>query len=207
MISLHQHRDWLGTAGLFLCMFAVLWIVAWLMNQQGRIDGSTAREPAQRSIPEDPVQSVADIVIEGFRFVHTLPTPVAWPLWELTSKQAVVYEARGEVVLIEIEASFTPERGDPLATLTGEKGRIDLNRMDFEITGGVEPVTVWLRQEYMLQTNSLHWDDEAQIMETDDPVDIQGEGIHIVGTGLRWSIESRTITILHDVQTMAGAGI
>jgi LPS export ABC transporter protein LptC len=191
------------TVGLMMAMCLMVWGAGQMLNRQ-----STARPsglPSGGSMPGQTAHEEADVVIDGFTFIHAPSAPEAWPVWELTAETATLFEERREALLRTIQATFSPNRGEVAAVLTGETGRFDLDRMDFEVTGSMVPLSLNVRQGYQLRTSQLHWKNADGLLETDRPVEVEGRGLHVKGTGLRWSPATQRAEVLHDVQTVVGS--
>jgi len=164
-------------------------------------DGAGARQE-QPKAPS--AVAIPDVVITGFQFLHALPKPEATPLWELKADSASMFEQRQEATLQMIHAVFQPDavRGTSGGELDGEEGRFDLSRSNFDVVGATQPVTVRFARQYTLTTSQLQWNNAAESLTTDQPVEIIGEGLVVTGTGFEWLQSSGAMSVRRDIHTM-----
>lgn len=198
-----QGRDWLQTLGLCVAVMATVFLLDAVLDRRDRAmtrDAETVGQEATRAM-SSPL--IPDVVITGFQFVHVLPTQDTRPLWKLTARTATLFEQRQEATMQAIQAVFRPNKaGDGSGgELDGDEGHLDLGRLDFDVTGAVQPVTLRLGQQYTLATSRLHWDNAEARMSTDQPVRIVGEGLIMTGVGFQWVQTSGTVSLLRNVQT------
>jgi LPS export ABC transporter protein LptC len=195
---------WDGLQTFGLCAVLIAGLVAmdaglerWLVVEEAPQPGTTAREEHRGQ----PVEEIPDVVITGFQFLNVLPRPEARPVWHLTASTALLFETRQEAALQKIAAAFEPEQESARMVLTSEQGRIDLKRMNFEVRGRREPVTMQLAGRYQLTTTMLAWNNAAERLTSDQPVTITGEGLTVRGVGFEWSQTAGMVSIQHDVNT------
>lgn len=195
-----RRHEWVGLA--VWCLVMVLLIEgmdAWLSRRT--VLGSNGRQ-ADAAAPGHTLVDEPDVVITGFQFLHTPPRPVSQPVWILAAGMAELFERQRVVVLRDIHATFRPERGSGDVVLTGERGRLDLQQMNFEVIGESRPLSLQLADQYRLTTTRLVWDNSAGLLTTDRSIRLTGRELTLTGTGLRWSMADGTLAILQDVETV-----
>jgi LPS export ABC transporter protein LptC len=197
-----RRHEWVETVGLVVIAAAMVWSVDTSLGRRniavsGQIEpGGTG--PVQHPRPaQEP-----DVVITAFHFLHIPTDPTPRSVWELTASSAELSESHHVAVLNEIVATLTPQQDGAVVTLTGERGQLDLQRMDFEVVGGSRPLSVRFDGRYQLTTSRLLWEDRAGLLTTDQPIELTGGELTITGVGLRWSSADGTASILQRVQMM-----
>jgi len=203
MLERRRH-DALRTLGLCAAvMGAVLFLDHALERRDWAATSDTSSIGQTEAERERAAAALPDVVITGFQYLHELPKPAVTPLWELTSTTASLFERRQEVTMQAIHATFTPGQagGASQIELDGAKGRLDLGRLNFDVTGADRPVAVRLGGRYTLTTARLEWDNASARMTTDQPVEIIGEGLIVTGVGFQWLQSDGTFSVLRDIHT------
>jgi len=137
----------------------------------------------------------ADIVLSQISFVQTRNNLKDW---ELTAEEAQFYEEGQTASLKNISVVMESDQGAPL-TLTGDRGQMDAGGKTFSMQGGREPVTVRLNNGYTIKTNSLSWVAESRVIQTEDPVEISGQGVAISGEGMRMFLDRSEVRLMRNV--------
>jgi LPS export ABC transporter protein LptC len=204
MIQGPQRRDGLQTLGLCAVVMAAVFLLDAVLEQRDLAASRDVETAGQGAARTGPSPSMPDVVITGFQFLHALPKPGAKPLWQLMARTAALFEQRQEATMQAIHAVFQPNGagGASGGELDGEEGRLDLGRLNFDVTGTERPVTVRLAKRYTLTTSRLHWDNASARMTTDQPVEIIGEGLTVTGVGFQWVQADGTILLLRNVRTV-----
>jgi LPS export ABC transporter protein LptC len=195
-----RRHEWLETIGLVACAAVLVWSLdAWLGRQSAAMPAmvSGASDGSQHPLPV-PVEP--DVAIRGFHFLHLPTDPRVRRVWELTASSAELSESRHVAVLNEIEATLTPQPDGAVVKLMGERGDLDLQRMDFEVSGASRPLSLQFDGQYRLTTSRLLWQDHAGLLTTDQPIELTGGEFTVTGTGLRWSAADNTVSIPHRVR-------
>jgi hypothetical protein len=202
MMQGYQRQDGLQTLVLCVAVMVAVFLLDDMLDEHDLAVTRNAESTGQEATRTVSSPLIPDVVITGFQFLHTLPTPVAKPLWELTARTAVLFEQRQEARMQEIQAEFQPNAagGTSGGELDGEDGHLDLGRLDFDVTGVNRPVTLRLGNRYTLTTSRLHWDNAAARITTDQPTQIVGEGLTMTGSGFQWMQAGGTMSLLHNVQ-------
>ncbi len=204
------HRwDGLQTLGLCAVVLMGLLVMDHVLEQLGEEGGKegrlTARPSADTRQPGDRARAssmMPDVEMTGFQFLHVLPKPEAKPLWVLTASTASLFEQRQEADLQMIRAAFQPEQESSRVVLSSDRGRFDLKRLNFEVSGLAEPVTMQLAGQYRLTTSRLTWNNGTATLTSDQPVTISGQGLTVSGVGFDWVQPAGTVSIRHDVTTV-----
>jgi len=197
-------RDGLRTLGVCAVVSAAVLLLDYALDQRDLAASREAATAGREAAGASSSSLLPDVVITGFQFLHALPKPEAKPLWQLTARTAAMFEQRQEATLQTIHAVFEPSEagGASGGDLDGEEGRLDLGRLNFDVSGADHPVTVRLATRYTLTTSRLQWDNASARMTTDQPVEIVGEGLTVTGVGFQWLQSDGAISVLRDIHTM-----
>lgn len=202
MVSLVRSSDsaWVATVGFFIFWAATVFLAGqWLDWLPARSSEVSVGPPLER------VEASPTVTITGFQFLHVPAASESWPVWVLYSDGAEIYEQRHEALMSNLSVNFSPEQGVTAAVLRGRQGRLNLDSMDFTVDGVTRPLTIDWQGQYHLETATLTWKNSEQVMETSAAVSIEGEGLHVTGTGLRWSLPEGTVSVLENVTATVGA--
>jgi lipopolysaccharide export system protein LptC len=196
----HRHEG-METLGVLIGVAVIVWATgAWLTRvEPARRPAELTQAPAPAARP---AVEPADVAITGVQLLHTPMDPAAQPMWELSADSAQLFEGRREMVLAGLRSTLTTAHQATVVTLTGERGRLDLGLMNFDVMGEVSPLTMELNGRYRLTTSRLSWDNASGLLTTDQPIRLVGEGLTLTGTGLRWSSIDGTASVLRDVETV-----
>jgi len=201
-----RRHEWLETAGLVVIAAALVWSVDASLGRRHVAGSDTIAPdgtgPVHHPGPAPEPSMEPDVVITAFHFLHIPTDPAPRSAWELTASSAELSESHHLAVLHDIAATLTPQQDGAVVTLTGERGQLDLQRMDFEVVGGSRPLSVRFDDRYQLTTSRLLWDDRAGLLTTDQPIELTGGELTITGVGLRWASADGTASILQRVQMM-----
>lgn len=198
-----QRRDGLHVLGLCAGVMASVLLLDYVLDQRDLAASRDVAPIGQETTGALTSTSIPDVVITGFQFLRAVPKTDAAPLWQLTAKKAMIFEQKQEATMLAIQAVFQPtEAGASGGELNGGEGRLDLGRMDFNVTGGDRPVTVRLAKRYTLTTSRLQWDNESARLTTDEPVTITGEGLTVTALGFQWLQADGTISLVRNVHTV-----
>jgi LPS export ABC transporter protein LptC len=136
----------------------------------------------------------ADMRLEKVRFVedkHGRKT------WELEAKSVQQFQNQNTMVLEDIKVTFYAKEGRTFF-LTGKKGTVYQDSKNVDLLGDV---VLTSSDGYELKTHSVAYRHSDKIVSTSDPVEIEGEQIHLTGKGMWVNIEDKTFKILNQVKT------
>ena len=136
----------------------------------------------------------ADMKLEKVRLVedkHGQKT------WELEAKSARQYEEQNIMVLEDVKVTFFAKEGR-IFYLTSKEGKIYQDSKNVDLIGDV---VLTSNDGYQLKTRSASYHHSEQIVSTPDPVEIDGEQIHMTGKGMLVNVEAKTVRILSQVKT------
>lgn len=118
--------------------------------------------------------------------------------WELKARIAQCFDKENETLLEDLRVTLhNPDGG--VVTLEGDRGRIDDKTRNMEVHGGV---VVTSSDGVRLTTRSLRYDHHRREISTEDPVEIEGEGVKILGEGLLMDLTQEKISVLGGVETL-----
>jgi LPS export ABC transporter protein LptC len=136
----------------------------------------------------------ADMRLEKIRFVEDKHGQKTWEL-EATSVQQ--YQDQNIMVLEDVKVTFYAKEGRTFF-LTGKQGKVHQDSKNVDLVGDV---VLTSNDGYELKTHSIAYRHLDKIVSTSDPVEIQGEQIHVTGKGMTVNIENKTFKILSEVKT------
>jgi lipopolysaccharide transport protein LptA/LPS export ABC transporter protein LptC len=115
--------------------------------------------------------------------------------WEIRAKTARKYIDKPVIEMEGIEGAYRP-RPDVTVLFKGKKGEIDT----VEEKGTVENVEVFYQGQYTLRSPSMHFDFKKSLAWTSSPVDLKGQRLSLIGTGLIADTKEQTVKVQNDVQ-------
>ena len=118
--------------------------------------------------------------------------------WELKARIAQCFNKGNETLLEDLRVTLhNPDGG--VVTLEGDRGRVDDKTRNMEVHGGV---VVTSSDGVCLTTRSLRYDHDRREISTEDPVEIDGKGVKILGEGLVMDLTQEKISVLGGVETL-----
>ncbi len=153
----------------------------------------------ERSVPEASVQGPADARLEKIRFVEDQGGRKTWELEATTVEQ---YQDQNVMVLENATVTFFMKDGRSFV-LSGKQGKVYQDSKNMELTGDV---VLTSNDGYRLKTHSIFYDDSKKKVTTSDPVEIEGEQLHLTGRGMLVDMEAKTFRILSGVRTRLRGG-
>jgi LPS export ABC transporter protein LptC len=138
----------------------------------------------------------ADIQIRDFAFIETQE---GQNQWEIKAQKAEIFEKQKEAVLNKLEVRYSSPEGFGM-TFYGEQGRLNTEKQDFQVFSEGQAIEVAFNNGYKLSTQSIRWTNQERRILTEDPIEIQGPGLKILGKGLEASLESQELKVLSNVR-------
>jgi len=132
-------------------------------------------EPAP---PDKPPQKKAELSINNF---HHTATQGGKTQWRLTARSAEFLSNKNHVRLTAVSVVFFLHSSASEASLTADKGLLDLKTNNIRVSGHV---TVENRR-YLLTTESLKYDHDSHIISTQSGVNIVGPAIELTADTLK----------------------
>jgi LPS export ABC transporter protein LptC len=117
--------------------------------------------------------------------------------WELEANSVNQYEAQNIMVLEDVKATFYTKEGRILY-LTSKQGKLYQDSKNVDLIGDV---VLTSNDGYQLKTQSAFYRHAENIVSTPDPVEIEGEQVHLTGKGMLVNVEAKTVRILSQVKT------
>ncbi len=133
---------------------------------------------------------------EGFTFTQSHDGRVEW---EVQAEHARLFEHDHRAVLERVRITLYGKT-DWALRLEGEKGTIDTQTYDFELSNGGQPLTVEFEGGYTVYTRTLGWTEARREVYTTDVVTIVGNGIEVRGRGLNARVDANEFQVQHDVR-------
>jgi LPS export ABC transporter protein LptC len=117
--------------------------------------------------------------------VHQTSTKNGIPQWTLDAKSARYFEDKKETVLEAPEVIFYT-KDNKKVYLNADQGILDMNTNDIQAKGNV---TV-KNDDYMMKTQSLHYNNNMRIIFTNVPVKISGESLILTADSMSVNLDT-----------------
>ena len=151
---------------------------------------------ASEAMEKVPEASAGDAT-QVLRTVHLAEDKHGQKTWELEAKSVRQYEGQNIMILEDVKVTFYAKEGR-VFYLTSREGKIYQDSKNVDLTGDV---VLTSNDGYQLKTRSASYHHSEQIVSTPDPVEIDGEQIHMTGIGMLVNVEAKTFRILSQVKT------
>ena len=159
----------------------------WVNLEEGKV------VEKKEEVPKVSTES-ADMSLEKIRLVedkHGQKT------WELEARAAQQNNDENILLLEDLKVTYYAKGGRSFI-LSGKKGRVNQGSRDMELIGDVRLTS---SDGYTLKTNSLKYNHGERKVTTADPVEIEGDQMHLVGRGMQVDMEAQTLRVLNRVNT------
>ena len=117
--------------------------------------------------------------------------------WELEAQSAQKYQDQNLMVLQDVKLTFYAKEGRTFF-LTGKQGKVYQDSKNVDLEGDV---VLSSSDGYQLKTHSLSYRHLEKMVSTSDPVEIEGEQLHVTGKGMLVNVETKSFKILSQVKT------
>ena len=122
--------------------------------------------------------------------------------WELEAKAIYQYQDQNMIMLEEVRVTYYSKDGRTFI-ISGERGKVYQDTKNMELAGNV---LLTSGDGYQLKTHSVAYQHSEKRVTTSDPVEIEGEQMHLVGRGMLVDMEAKTFKILSQVKTQWKGG-
>jgi len=131
------------------------------------------QQDAQQTCPADAEMKLTDMEFtemqEGKRF------------WTLCASEAKYFQDQRKTLLQAVRLTLYLEKTGEEIHLESREGVLHTETKDIDLSGNIH---VTLPREYVLTTETAHYNHSSRIVESDDPVHISGPGLELDGN--RW---------------------
>lgn len=141
----------------------------------------------------------ADVRLEKIRLVedkHGQKT------WELEARAIQQYQDQNVMVLEDVKVTLYTKEGKSFI-LSGNQAKVYQDSKNMELVGDV---VLTSSDGYRLRTHSVSYRHSEKKVVTPDPVEIEGDQIHLVGRGMLVDLEAKTFKILSQAKTQWKGG-
>jgi LPS export ABC transporter protein LptC len=152
-----------------------------------------ARRGEEESPP--PIEAEADVTA---RNIHLVGDSSGVKGWELDAREARHFLGGKTTMLEGIEAAFYIENGGVIR-LKGDHGEIHHGTRDIELQGNIVILT---SDGYRLMTDGLQYVDKARQITSSQRVDIEGQGLQVMGKGMSIDLATGRLTMGGRVETV-----
>lgn len=122
--------------------------------------------------------------------------------WELEAKAIYQYQGQNILLLEDVKVIYYAKDGRSF-TLSGDKGKVHQDSKDMELVGNVILTST---DGYRLKTQSMTYQHLSKQVRTPDPVEFEGEQIHLTGKGMLVDMEAKTFKVLSQAKTQWKGG-
>ncbi len=134
--------------------------------------------------------------------IHFVEEKHGQKIWELEAKTLSHYQEENVLLLEDVKVVYYSKEGR-IYTLTGHQGKIHQVTKDMELAGNV---TFTSAEGYRLTTHSVSYQHSKKQVQTSDPIQLEGEQIHLTGIGMLIDLDSKTFKVLGQVKTQWKGG-
>jgi LPS export ABC transporter protein LptC len=117
--------------------------------------------------------------------------------WALRAAEAQYFSDKQETILNQVNATFYLKDGREVR-LQGDQGVFYNHTKNIEVRGNIRLSSA---EGYSLKTDLLVYNRAQQLIYTDAPVRIEGEGLTLTGLGMKFEIDKRSLSILENIET------
>jgi len=156
-----------------------------------------SHSPSEKEGPvtlESVIPKKSDVRLNRIRHVATRDGVKEWVL---DAESAQYEQAGSKTVFKDICATFFLE-GDRAVTLSSREGVLSTDTKDMEISGDV----VVQSGVYQLNTNTIRYDHNTQVLSTEAPIVIKGKGLEITGDGMTFDLQTEHVVVQGKVQAV-----
>lgn len=143
--------------------------------------------------PDSPEQTTADLSISQF---HHTAKKEGRTEWILDAETAQYFKNNSQVRLKKLNLKYFPQSEQPETHLTADKGRLHLDSNDMDISGHV----VVENRKWRMETETLHYTHESNIISTDVPVQINGESLRLRADAMTLNIQTGKLVCRGNVE-------
>jgi lipopolysaccharide export system protein LptA len=118
-------------------------------------------------------------------------------LWEINAEEARFYKEEDRSEFDNIDVVFFYQDTYEL-TLSGDRGVLDNESRNIDLSDNVT-ITAW--EDYVLKTDTLHFNSVENEISTDNPIVLTGTDLSFTGTGLSFDLEKEELFVHKDVVT------
>ncbi len=134
--------------------------------------------------------------------IHFVEEKQGKKIWELEAKTIHQYQEQNLLLLEDVKVVYYAKDGRSF-TLTGDRGKVYQDSKDIELTGNVVFAS---NDGYRLKTHSMSYKHSTKQARTPDPVEFEGEQIHLTGKGMLINMEEKTFKVLSQAKTQWRGG-
>jgi LPS export ABC transporter protein LptC len=145
---------------------------------------------------------MSDRVDLQVRNVHYTEVGDSGMKWEIMA-DAARYQKRENLALFDKLAVKLIMKDGTTFVMNGDRGRLNTESRDVEIEGNVGIVT---ENGDRFATDRLRYRNADKVLETDRPVAMENDTVHIRGVGMIISLEAKNVAILSQVRARLTGG-
>jgi lipopolysaccharide export system protein LptA len=193
-VSMKRLRLILGIVA--LAIMAGIVIVLVTTTKQRNEEADVPDIPGEELIGDDLESDGVPASLEARTITYT-ESKDGKTLWEIEADEARFYKEEDRSEFDNINVIFFYQDTYEL-TLSGDKGVLDNESRNIDLSENVT-ITAW--EDYVLTTDTLHFDSIAGEISTTDPIELVGTDLTFHGTGLTFDLEKEELFVHDDVVT------
>ncbi|MCF8069156.1 MAG: LPS export ABC transporter periplasmic protein LptC [Desulfobacterales bacterium] len=149
-------------------------------------------DQGDNNIPEPVMEKNVDLALGT---IHHTATKDGNPQWRLDADSVAYDDKKQSAILKNIKITFFVENRSPIY-LTADQGFLNSKSNNMHADKNV----VTTHENYTLRTEKLEYNHKKEILYTKVPVDISGEGHHLVADTLQYDLNSKKALLEGNVK-------
>ncbi len=134
--------------------------------------------------------------------IHLVEEKDGKKIWELEAKRLSRFQEENMLLLEDVKVNYYSKEGKQY-TLIGRQGKVHQETKDMELIGNVRLTSA---EGYRLTTHSVSYHHGKRQVKTSDPIELEGEQIHLTGVGMLIDLDRKTFKVLQQVKTLWKGG-
>ena len=179
-----------------VAIVAAIVIVLVVTYNQRNESADVPKIPGEELVGEDIESGDVPASLEARTITYT-ESKDGTTLWEINADEARFYKDEDRSEFDNINVVFFYQDTYEL-TLSGDRGVLDNESKNIDLSENVT-ITAW--EDYVLTTDTLHFDSVGNEISTDDPIELTGTDLSFHGTGLTFDLENEELFVHEDVVT------
>lgn len=171
-----------------LLVFALLVAVVLAATVTIRYQGEKAIKTVAEALPEG-----IDLALKDIDYTHVDEGVARWRL----QADQVEHQSSTKLLLVRSpHLDFFDDEGQLKGTLIADQGQISNDYQQVQMAGNV---VLESDSGYKFYTDILNFDQTTELVTTDAPIRLVGDGLQLTGRGMQMNVASRELTVEADV--------
>jgi len=157
--------------------------------------GNSGSQAAGQKVARMPAGPLPDTQLRGVEFTEVKDGERQW---DLRAARMEYDRATGLGHLTQVDVTFYLSEGEPVRVLS-ERGTFEAKAKEIDMIGNVRGHA----DPYELFSDTLHYDPKQRVLTTPGPARLESPGMSMAGTGLRYDLQTRQLSIKEDARTIS----